>query len=55
MKFEATDKKKGMSLAELKDSVDKMYAMHDAMNMDPSQQHVKVWVNISAGIKSLEV
>lgn len=52
--FEATDKKKGMTLRELITSIDKAsnLAGNDTQLLD---QPVKVVVNFSSGIKTFEV
>ncbi len=55
MKIESIDPKAGMSLQELKTVVDRMVAMVEAGQEDPADHKVKAWVNIKAGIKSLEL
>jgi hypothetical protein len=54
MKIDALDKKKGMSLTELKAAVDRLYEGARTIGEDVADKPVRVWVNISAGVKTLE-
>lgn len=55
MKFEASDPKKGMTVAELKNAADTLVKIFENTGADLNTIPVKVWTNIKAGIKSLEV
>jgi hypothetical protein len=55
MKFEAADPKKGMTVEELKTFADRIEGLVEATGKNPADVKVKAWVNIGAGIKSLEV
>ena len=55
MKFEAADKKKGMSVSELKEIANRLEGLAEATGKNPNDVIVKAWVNMGAGIKSLEV
>lgn len=55
MKFEAADKKKGMSVQELIEVADRLKKLFEVTVQSPDDVSVKAWVNIGAGIKSLEV
>lgn len=54
MKFEAADPKKGLTVQELKDAADKLVLVLEATGQSLTTP-VKAWVNLKAGIKSLEV
>lgn len=55
MKFEASDPKKGLTVAELQAAVKTLVAVVEATGKDINETPVKAWVNMKAGIKSLEV
>lgn len=55
MKFEAKDPKKGLTVEELRTIVDRIEGLVEATGGIPADIVVKAWVNMKAGIKSLEV
>jgi hypothetical protein len=53
MEFEAADKKAGMSLDELSQAVMRLLGAAKENQTDPNNAKVKVFVNMSAGIKTI--
>lgn len=53
VEYEASDKKQGMSLAELVKAVQTAEGLAEANGTNPADSKVKVFVNMNAGIKQI--